>query len=120
MEEILPAALDGGGALRPMLGAGCGAGSLLFHLTLPPGAALPARRHGCDLICGVTRGEGSALMGGERAGVRPGHFLYLPRGTGYGLRNSGSGPLECVGVLFGAGSLEGAGTVLLEGAPARP
>lgn len=120
LEEVAPVALGGGGALRPMLGGWCGARSLLFHLTLPPGAALPEGPGlGGDLICGVTRGEGSVLTGGERAGVRAGHFLYLPRGTGFGLRGGAGEALECIGVVFGAGTAEAAGFPAAEARAAK-
>ncbi|MEK6711867.1 MAG: hypothetical protein AABZ64_14960, partial [Nitrospinota bacterium] len=74
---------------------------------------------GGGLICAVTRGEGTAQAGPERAEVRAGHFQYVPRGTAFGLRSGGAGePLECVGVVFGAGTAGAAGFPLRGPAPA--
>jgi len=111
LDEVAPLPIRGGGLLRPLLGSWCGARSLLFHLALPPGAALPeGLRLGGELICTLTRGAGEVHAAGEKAQARAGHYQFVPRGTEFGLSNPGAeGPLECAGVVFGAGTPEAAG-----------
>jgi len=116
IDEVKPAQLAGeagrpGIDLRFPIGRHNGSGNALFWLTLAPGAAFPRHRHGaCEQVYYVVRGEGIAGAGAERVRLRAGHVHLIRQGVEHSLVNaSPSEPLEVIGVMTGAGSLEESG-----------
>jgi mannose-6-phosphate isomerase-like protein (cupin superfamily) len=55
----------------------------------------PGNRHrGSDQWLYVLSGTGTARVGGERASLRAGTLLLIPRGTTHEIRNNGRAPLK--------------------------
>jgi mannose-6-phosphate isomerase-like protein (cupin superfamily) len=117
IDDVKPLARPGPGwegvDLRFPIGSHNGSPNALFWMTLAPGAALPRHRHErCEKVYHVVRGTGVAEVAGARMPVRAGHTQLIARGVEHCLSNaSGSEPLELIGVLTGAGSLEQSGYV---------
>lgn len=118
MEEVATldvAGLDayGSAEVRMPIGSHNGSANALIRAVLPPGGALAEHRLArCEQLYFVAGGRGVVRSGEERAAVRPGHFIFVPKGLPFGLENTDAGaPLEWVGVLTGAGSLAAAGYV---------
>lgn len=90
-----------------------GSPNALYWAKLAPGDIQHRHRHErCEKLYYVIRGRGVAGAGAERAEVRAGHFHFIPQGVEHFLYNaSASEPLEVIGVLTGAGSLEESGYV---------
>ena len=72
-------------------------------VTTRPGRA-PAHQHSYDEIVHVLAGHGVVHLAGRRAEMGPGTSVYLPRYQPHCLENTGSGPLEVLGVFYPAGS----------------
>jgi mannose-6-phosphate isomerase-like protein (cupin superfamily) len=105
--------------LRLPIGRHNGSPSALFWITLAPGAALPRHRHSrCEKVYYVVRGRGVAGAGTDRAAVRAGHVHVIPQGVEHFLCNTDAAePLEVIGVMTGAGSLEDSGYEVLGAVP---
>ena len=64
--------------------------------TLPPGAELPVHRHlHQETVLFVHKGQGRATVEGETKTVLPGMVINVPRQAWHGLRNTGTGLLQC-------------------------
>jgi mannose-6-phosphate isomerase-like protein (cupin superfamily) len=76
-----------------------------FAGLIPPGRA-PAHHHAYDEVVHVLAGEGVVHLGGSGSeiGIGPGTSIYLPPQTPHCLENTGSVPLEVLGVFHPAGS----------------
>jgi mannose-6-phosphate isomerase-like protein (cupin superfamily) len=76
-----------------------------FAGLIPPGRA-PAHHHAYDEVVHVLAGEGVVHLGepGSQTGIGPGTSIYLPPQTPHCLENTGSVPLEVLGVFHPAGS----------------
>jgi mannose-6-phosphate isomerase-like protein (cupin superfamily) len=74
-----------------------------FAGLIPPGRA-PAHQHSYDEIVHVLAGHGVVHLSGRRAEIGPGTSIYLPRYQPHCLENTGSGPIEVLGVFYPAGS----------------
>jgi mannose-6-phosphate isomerase-like protein (cupin superfamily) len=101
--------------MRFPIGRHNGSDSALFWLKLRPGAQLPRHRHDrCQKVYYVVRGRGLAGAANTRSEVRAGHVHLIAQGEAHFLHNtSDSEPLEAIGVLTGAGSLQESGYVEL-------
>ena len=88
-----------------------GSPNALFWFTIAPGAALPRHVHErCEKVYYVVRGSGIAGAGGDEMQLRTGHVHLIKPGTEHFVRNtSAESPLELIGVLTGAGSLDESG-----------
>jgi len=115
----LPGAEYEGGDLRLPNGRHNGSPSARFWITLAPGAALPRHRHSrCEKVYYVVRGQGIAGAGADRAAVRAGHVHVIPQDVEHFLCNTDAAePLEVIGVMTGAGSLEDSGYEVLGAVP---
>jgi len=98
---------------RLPIGRHNGSRSALYWAKLAPGDTHHKHRYdNCEMVYYVIRGQGLAGAGADRVDVRGGHSHCIPRGVEHFLVNLGkSEPLEVIGVLVGAGSLEDAGYV---------
>ena len=74
-----------------------------FAGLIPPGRA-PAHHHTYDEVVHVLAGRGVVHLDGTEAGIGPGTSIYLPPYQPHCLENTGSGPLEVLGVFYPAGS----------------
>ena len=78
-----------------------------FAGLIPPGRA-PAHHHTYDEVVHVLAGEGVVHLGEPgsetETGIGPGTSIYLPPLTPHCLENTGSVPLEVLGVFHPAGS----------------
>ena len=74
-----------------------------FAGLIPPGRA-PAHHHSYDEVVHVLAGRGVVHLGGIEAEIGPGTSIYLPPYQPHCLENTGSGPLEVLGVFHPAGS----------------
>lgn len=91
--------------VRAPIGSHNGAENSLVHITLAPGREIaPHALSNAEAIYFVESGEGEAS--GEA--IRPESFVFVPQGTEYAIRNTGSSDLELFLVLTGAGSLSAA------------
>ena len=82
------------------------AGATLSMITqdIAPGEGVPVHLHEReDEICLVRSGEGTALLGDERAPVKAGTVIFVPRGTWHGVENTGAAVIEWVGIYSPAG-----------------
>jgi mannose-6-phosphate isomerase-like protein (cupin superfamily) len=70
---------------------------------IPPGRA-PDHFHLYDEVIYVLEGEGELEIGGERAPLRPGTCIHLPRTLVHCLANTGNSELHVLGVFTPAGS----------------
>ena len=99
--------------LRLPIGRHNGSPNALYWAKLNPGDVQHKHRHErCEKVYYVIRGNGIAGAGTDRAALRAGHVHFIPRGVEHFLRNaSASEPLEVIGVMTGAGSIEESGYV---------
>ena len=74
-----------------------------FAGLIPPGRA-PAHHHTYDEVVHVLAGQGVVHLSGTTAEIGPGTSIYLPPYQPHCLENTGSGPLEVLGVFHPAGS----------------
>ncbi len=74
-----------------------------FAGLIPPGRA-PAHHHTYDEVVHVLAGRGVVRLSGTSAEIGPGTSIYLPPYQPHGLENTGSEPLEVLGVFYPAGS----------------
>jgi mannose-6-phosphate isomerase-like protein (cupin superfamily) len=74
-----------------------------FAGLIPPGRAA-AHHHTYDEVVHVLAGQGVVHLSGTRAEIGPGTSIYLPPYQPHCLENTGSGPLEVLGVFHPAGS----------------
>src|SRR6202023_1597252 len=74
-----------------------------FAGLIPPGRA-PAHHHTYDEVVHVLAGRGVVHLSGATVEIGPGTSIYLPPYQPHCLENTGSGPLEVLGVFFPAGS----------------
>lgn len=102
-----------GAEVRTPIGTHNGSANALINAQFAPGGSLaPHRCDNCEQIYYVASGSGTAGSGDYQSDLRKGHFVYVPKGVSYWLRNNDSAePLEIYNVLTGAGSLEEAGCV---------
>ena len=74
-----------------------------FAGLIPPGRA-PAHHHTYDEVVHVLAGQGVVHLSGTAAEIGPGTSIYLPPLQPHCLENTGSDPLEVLGVFYPAGS----------------
>jgi mannose-6-phosphate isomerase-like protein (cupin superfamily) len=74
-----------------------------FAGLIPPGRA-PAHHHTYDEVVHVLAGRGVVHLAGTAAEIGPGTSIYLPPYQPHCLENTGSDPLEVLGVFHPAGS----------------
>lgn len=73
----------------------------VWRQTLAPSAATPPHRHDCDEVVLCQSGWGELHVEGQVHHFGPTSTLVLPRGRAHQIFNTGSTPMEIVG-LFGA------------------
>jgi quercetin dioxygenase-like cupin family protein len=81
---------------------GCNSATQFVGL-IPPGRA-PDHFHRYDEVIYVLEGEGELSIGDERAPLRPGSCVHLPRTLVHCLANTGDSELRVLGVFRPAGS----------------
>ncbi len=74
-----------------------------FAGLIPPGRA-PAHHHTYDEVVHVLAGRGAVHLSGTTVEIGPGTSIYLPPYQPHCLENTGSDPLEVLGVFHPAGS----------------
>jgi mannose-6-phosphate isomerase-like protein (cupin superfamily) len=74
-----------------------------FAGLIPPGRA-PVHQHTYDEVVHVLSGYGIVHLTGEKAPMGTGTSVYLPPGTPHCLENTGTEPLQVLGVFYPAGS----------------
>ena len=74
-----------------------------FAGLIPPGRA-PAHHHTYDEVVHVLAGRGVVHLSGTAAEIVPGTSIYLPPYQPHCLENTGSDPLQVLGVFHPAGS----------------
>jgi len=74
-----------------------------FAGLIPPGRA-PVHHHTYDEVVHVLAGRGVVHLSGATAEIGPGTSIYLPPYRPHCLENTGSDPLEVLGVFYPAGS----------------
>ncbi|ACJ15966.1 Hypothetical carbohydrate-binding protein [Thermococcus onnurineus NA1] len=62
----------------------------IFHITLKPGEALKRHATPVDAFIYVIKGKGIVEVGDERAEVKKGSLVYLPKDVPHTVSNSGS------------------------------
>jgi len=77
-----------------------------FAGLIPPGRA-PVHHHTYDEVVHVLAGRGVVHLSGTTAEIGPGTSIYLPPQAPHCLENTGSDPLEVLGVFHPAGSPAG-------------
>ncbi len=99
--------------VRLPVGSHNGSANALIQAVIETGGAIDDHRlDNGEQLYFVVRGSGVARSGAQRLPVRAGHFILVPKGVEFGMRNADSGvSLELIGVLTGAGSLADAGYV---------
>ena len=85
-----------------VLGAPCASATQFIGL-IPPGRA-PDHFHYYDEVIYVLEGEGYLDCSGERAPIRPGTCIHLPKTLVHSLANTGDGEMRVLGVFRPAGS----------------
>ena len=73
----------------------------LWRQTLAPGAATPPHRHDCDEVVMCHAGQGEVHADDQVRAFGPGQTIVLPRDRLHQIFNTGTVPLEILGV-FGA------------------
>jgi quercetin dioxygenase-like cupin family protein len=94
------------GGRQFVLGAtpSCGCASVTqFVGLIPPGRA-PDHFHRYDEVIYVLEGDGTLVIGGESAPIRPGTCIHLPRTLVHCLANDGETEMRLLGVFRPAGS----------------
>ena len=99
--EACPVERTGDREFRVLLSAGLPITQ--FAGLIPPGRA-PEHQHTYDEVVHVLAGQGVVHLGGERTEIGPGTSIYLPPRTPHCLENTGSEPLQVLGVFYPAGS----------------
>jgi mannose-6-phosphate isomerase-like protein (cupin superfamily) len=74
-----------------------------FAGLIPPGRA-PEHQHTYDEVVHVLAGQGVVHLDGEETEIGPGTSIYLPPYQPHCLENTGSEPLQVLGVFYPAGS----------------
>ena len=74
-----------------------------FAGLIPPGRA-PEHHHTYDEVVHVLAGQGVVHLDGGRTEIGPGTSIYLPPYQPHCLENTGSEPLQVLGVFYPAGS----------------
>ena len=74
-----------------------------FAGLIPPGRA-PEHQHTYDEVVLVLAGQGVVHLGEGETEIGPGTSIYLPPQTPHCLENTGSEPLQVLGVFYPAGS----------------
>lgn len=74
-----------------------------FAGLIPPGRA-PEHQHTYDEVVHVLAGQGVVHLDGRQTEIGPGTSIYLPPRTPHCLENTGSEPLQVLGVFYPAGS----------------
>ncbi len=74
-----------------------------FAGLIPPGRA-PEHQHTYDEVVHVLAGQGVVHLGEGETEIGPGTSIYLPPLTPHCLENTGSEPLQVLGVFYPAGS----------------
>jgi mannose-6-phosphate isomerase-like protein (cupin superfamily) len=74
-----------------------------FAGLIPPGRA-PEHQHTYDEVVHVLAGQGVVHLDGGETEIGPGTSIYLPPQTPHCLENTGSEPLQVLGVFYPAGS----------------
>jgi mannose-6-phosphate isomerase-like protein (cupin superfamily) len=74
-----------------------------FAGMIPPGRA-PKHEHTYDEVVHVLAGQGVVHLDDAQTPIGPGTSIYLPPGTPHCLENTGSEPLQVLGVFHPAGS----------------
>ena len=99
--EACPAERTGDREFRVLLSAGLPITQ--FAGLIPPGRA-PEHQHTYDEVVHVLAGQGVVHLDGEQTEIGPGTSIYLPPRTPHCLENTGSEPLQVLGVFYPAGS----------------
>ena len=99
--EACPVERTGDREFRVLLSAGLPITQ--FAGLIPPGRA-PEHQHTYDEVVHVLAGQGVVHLDGERTEIGPGTSIYLPPRTPHCLENTGSEPLQVLGVFYPAGS----------------
>ncbi len=99
--EACPVERTGDREFRVLLSAGLSITQ--FAGLIPPGRA-PEHQHTYDEVVHVLAGQGVVHLGGEQTEIGPGTSIYLPPRTPHCLENTGSEPLQVLGVFYPAGS----------------
>jgi len=71
----------------------------LWCQAMQPGAATPPHSHDCDEVVLCTAGHGEVHVDGQVHRFGPDSLLVLRRGLVHRIFNTGSEPLETVGIL---------------------
>ena len=104
---------------RVPIGSHNGSAAALYWAKIEPGESHHKHRlDKAEELYYVIRGNGVVGAGNDRAEVRGGHAGFVPKGVERYVVNTGTEPLEIIGVYTGAGSLEEAGYVRTGDAPA--
>jgi mannose-6-phosphate isomerase-like protein (cupin superfamily) len=104
---------------RMPIGRHNGSDAALYWAKIQPGEAHHRHRlERAEELYYVIGGRGVVGAGDGRADIRAGHVGFVPKGVERYVINTGSEPLEIIGVYTGAGSIEEAGYVYVgEAAP---
>ena len=118
VEEVKPLKLNAAQGwnvsdFRMPIGRHNGSPNAMFWAKLEPGDVHHRHRHeNAELLYYVVDGEGIIGVGTDRARVRAGHVLFVPKGAEHFMANtSDTATLEVIGVYTGAGSIEESGYV---------
>ena len=99
---------------RLPIGRHNGSDAALYWAKIQPGETHHKHRlDKAEELYYVVSGRGVAGADGERADIRAGHVGFVGKGVERYVTNTGTEPLEIIGVYTGAGSLEEAGYVRL-------
>lgn len=71
----------------------------VWRQSMAPGAATPPHSHGCDEVVLCLGGEGEVEIGGQRHRFGANATLVLPQGTVHQIFNTGSTPMETLGIF---------------------
>jgi mannose-6-phosphate isomerase-like protein (cupin superfamily) len=99
--EACPAERTGDREFRVLLSAGLSITQ--FAGLIPPGRA-PEHHHTYDEVVHVLAGRGVVHLDGGQTEIGPGTSIYLPPYQPHCLENTGSEPLQVLGVFYPAGS----------------
>ena len=117
VKDVKPLAAGGKNApnlkdFRLPIGRHNGSAAALYWAKLQPGEAQQKHRlDKAEEVYYVISGKGEVGAGDGRAEIRGGHVGFVPKGVERYVVNTGTEPLEIIGVYTGAGSLEEAGYV---------
>ena len=99
--DACPVERTGDREFRVLLSAGLSITQ--FAGLIPPGRA-PEHHHTYDEVVHVLAGQGVVHLGAGGTGIGPGTSIYLPPYQPHCLENTGSEPLQVLGVFYPAGS----------------